>query len=135
MSAAIRAEVTVASDDDCRAADSSNEIERGSRGQLQNFALAEAGPERVKGSLGAACARTGWRVHAFVLMSNHYHLLIETPKPNLVAGMRWFQTTYTVRFNRRHRVSGHLFQGRYKAQLMAPLVGPYNLINGFNSLK
>ncbi len=64
-------------------------------------------------TLGEACQRTGWRVHAFVLMTNHYHLLIESPQPNLVAGMRWFQTTYTMRFNRRHRISGHRFQGRY----------------------
>jgi hypothetical protein len=40
-------------------------------------------------------------------MSNHYHLMIETPQANLVAGMRWFQTTYTMRFNRRHRLSDH----------------------------
>lgn len=52
-------------------------------------------------TLGQVCARTGWRVHAWVLMTNHYHLLVETPEPNLVAGMRWFQTTHTVRFNRR----------------------------------
>ena len=64
-------------------------------------------------TLGEVCGRTGWRVHAFVLMSNHYHLMIETPEANLVAGMRWFQTTLTVRYNRRHRLSGHLFQGRY----------------------
>ena len=66
-------------------------------------------------TLGQVCGRAGWRLHAFVLMSNHCHLLIETPQANLVAGMRWFQTTWTVRFNRRHRLSGHLFQGRYKA--------------------
>jgi putative transposase len=59
-------------------------------------------------------------VHAWVLMTNHYHLLVETPQPNLVAGMRWFPTTYTVRFNRRHRLSGHLFQGRYKAVVVNP---------------
>ena len=53
-------------------------------------------------------------------MTNHYHLLVETPEANLVAGMRWFQTTYTVRFNRRHRLSGHLFQGRYKAVIVDP---------------
>lgn len=53
-------------------------------------------------------------------MTNHYHLLVETPQANLVAGMRWFQTTYTVRFNRRHRLSGHLFQGRYKAMVVDP---------------
>ena len=68
--------------------------------------------ERFLTTLGEACARTGWRVHAFVLMTNHYHLLVETPEANLVAGMRWFQTTAAARFNRRHRLSGHLYQGR-----------------------
>ncbi len=71
-------------------------------------------------TLGQATERTGWRLHALVLMSNHYHLLLETPQPNLVAGMKWFHTTYTVRFNRRHRVHGHLFQGRYKAVVVDP---------------
>ncbi len=66
-------------------------------------------------SLGEACAKTGWQVHAYVLMSNHYHLLLQTPEPNLVAGMKWLQGTYTQRFNRRHTLRGHLFQGRYKA--------------------
>jgi putative transposase len=67
---------------------------------------------------GEACVRAGFVTHAYVLMGNHYHLLLETPKPTLVSGMAWFQTTYTVRFNRRHRLSGHLFQGRYKAVMM-----------------
>jgi Transposase and inactivated derivatives len=66
-------------------------------------------------TLAETCERTGFRIHAYVLMGNHYHLLLETPEPNLVAGMKWFQGTYTQRFNRRHRVGGHLFQGRYKA--------------------
>ena len=66
-------------------------------------------------TLGEACARTGWRVHAYVLMSNHYHLLLETPRANLVKGMHWFQSCYTLRFNARHQLSGHVFQGRYQA--------------------
>jgi REP element-mobilizing transposase RayT len=66
-------------------------------------------------TLGEVCGRCGWRVHAYVLMGNHYHLLLETPEPNLVVGMKWFQGTYTQRFNSRHRRWGHLFQGRYKA--------------------
>jgi putative transposase len=66
-------------------------------------------------TLGEACERTGWRVHAYVLMGNHYHILLETPDPNLVAGMRWLQGTYTQRFNARHGLSGHVLQGRYKA--------------------
>jgi REP element-mobilizing transposase RayT len=71
-------------------------------------------------TLGQTSERAGWRVHAFVVMSNHYHLLIETPQGNLVAGMRWFQTTWTVRFNRFYGLSGHLFQGRYKAVIVDP---------------
>ena len=66
-------------------------------------------------TLGEACGRTGWRVHAYVLMSNHYHLLLETPQANLAKGMHWFQSCYTLRYNARHRLSGHVFQGRYKA--------------------
>jgi hypothetical protein len=54
------------------------------------------------------------------LLSNHYHLVLETPEPNLVRGMAWLQTTYTARYNARHRKSGHLFGGRYKAVLVDP---------------
>jgi REP element-mobilizing transposase RayT len=66
-------------------------------------------------TLVEACRRTGWQIHAWVLMSNHYHLLLETPEPNLVSGMKWLQGTYTQRYNARHRKRGHLFQGRYRA--------------------
>lgn len=66
-------------------------------------------------TLGETCERSGFVVHGYVLMSNHYHFLLETPEPNLVAGMKWFQGTYTQRFNRRCGQSGHVFQGRYKA--------------------
>ena len=51
-------------------------------------------------TLGQACAKTGWQVHAFCLMGNHFHLVAETPQPNLVAGMKWLLGTYTGRFNR-----------------------------------
>ena len=71
-------------------------------------------------TLGEACGRCGWRVHAFVLMGNHYHLLLETPHANLVDGMRWLQGTYTKRLNIRHKQCGHLFQGRYKALVVDP---------------
>jgi len=60
----------------------------------------------------------GLRVHGYCLMPNHYHLLLETPRGNLSRAMGWFQTTYTIRFNRRHRRCGHLFQGRFKAHLV-----------------
>jgi hypothetical protein len=51
-------------------------------------------------------------------MPNHFHLIVETPQPNLVAGMKWFLGTYTARFNRRHKLSGHVFAGRYKSLLV-----------------
>jgi len=69
-------------------------------------------------TLGEACIQTGWKIHAYVLMGNHYHFLLETPKPNLVKGMQWLQGTYTSRFNSCHQLRGHLFQGRYKALLV-----------------
>jgi REP element-mobilizing transposase RayT len=69
-------------------------------------------------TLDEACRKTGWQVHAWCLMSNHFHLVVETPQANLVAGMKWFLGTYTGRFNRRHKLFGHLFSGRYKAQMV-----------------
>jgi putative transposase len=74
--------------------------------------------KRFLDTLGEACAKTGWQVHALCLMGNHFHLVVETPQANLVAGMKWFLGTYTARFNRRHQVSGHLFSGRYKALIV-----------------
>lgn len=70
--------------------------------------------------LAEACAKTGWRVHAWCVMSNHYHLAVETPNANLVEGMRWLQGTFSVRFNRFRREQGHLFQGRYKSLIVEP---------------
>jgi REP element-mobilizing transposase RayT len=69
-------------------------------------------------TLSEACAMTGWRVHAWVLMGNHYHLFIETPEANLVAGMSWLQNTVTRRHNVRHMAWGRLFGDRYKAVLV-----------------
>ncbi len=54
--------------------------------------------------------------HAWCLMGNHYHLMIETLLPNLSELMRWIGTTYTVRYNRKRGRVGHLFQGRYRAE-------------------
>ena len=69
-------------------------------------------------TLAEACEKTGWLIHAYVLMGDHYLLLVETPEANLVAGMKWLQGTYTQRFNSRHKVFGHLFQGRYQAVIV-----------------
>jgi REP-associated tyrosine transposase len=68
--------------------------------------------------LGQTCRRTGWQIHAYCLMDNHFHLVVETPRGNLSTGMQWFLGSYTQRFNRRHRLWGHLFGGRYKALLV-----------------
>ncbi len=56
-----------------------------------------------------------WVCHAYCLMSNHYHLLIETPDANLSKGMRQLNGVYTQSYNRKHDRAGHVFQGRYKA--------------------
>ena len=78
----------------------------------------DADRKRFLETLGEACAKTDWLIHALCLMGNHFHLVVETPQGNLVAGMKWFLGTYTARFNRRHKLSGHLFSGRYKALLV-----------------
>jgi REP element-mobilizing transposase RayT len=69
-------------------------------------------------TLAEACQKTGWQIHAYCLMRNHYHLVLEAPNANLVAGMAWLQSTYTIRLNHRHKLIGHVLSGRYKAQLV-----------------
>jgi putative transposase len=70
------------------------------------------------GTLAEVVEQFGWLCHAHCLMPNHYHLVIETPEPNLSRGMRQLNGVYTQRFNRRHGRVGHLFQGRFKAILV-----------------
>jgi REP element-mobilizing transposase RayT len=69
-------------------------------------------------ALAAVVRRCNWLCHAYVLMTNHYHVIIETPDGNLSPGMRQLNGVYTQAVNRRHRRVGHLFQGRYKAILI-----------------
>ena len=76
-------------------------------------------------TLGECCEKSGWRVYAWVLMPNHYHWVVQTPEANLVAGMKWFQNTYTRRINTRHGMWGHVFGGRYKAILVEASGGGY----------
>lgn len=68
--------------------------------------------------LAAMCERYGVKVHTYVLMGNHYHLLIETPHSNASRAMQWLNVSYSVWFNRRHRRCGPLFQGRFKSVLV-----------------
>ena len=74
--------------------------------------------ERFLETLGETCVKTGWQVHALCLMGNHFHLVVETPQGNLVAGMKWLLGTYTSRFNRRHQWFGHVFSGRSQALIV-----------------
>src|SRR5882724_1159736 len=69
-------------------------------------------------TLAQVTERFHWICHAYCLMNNHYHLVIETPDGNLSKGMRQLNGVYTQSFNRRHRRVGHLFQGRFKAILV-----------------
>jgi REP-associated tyrosine transposase len=74
--------------------------------------------EQFLSVLSEVCEQYNWLCHAYCLMDNHYHLLIETPDANLSKGMRQLNGKYTQSFNRAHRRVGHVFQGRYKAILI-----------------
>ena len=76
-------------------------------------------------AMDEVCERTGWRLHAYVLLPNHFHWLLETPEANLVLGMKWFLGAYSQRFNARHGQRGHVFQGRYKAVVIESDSGAY----------
>ena len=69
-------------------------------------------------TLAEVVPRYAWLCHAFCLLDNHYHLVIETPRPNLPLGMRQLNGLYARRFNRRHNRGGHVFQARYRAVLV-----------------
>lgn len=87
-----------------------------SRGDRKEPIFGSDGDRRMMlETLAEICERTGFIIHSYVLMPNHYHFLLETPEPNLVRGMKWFQGTYTQRYNARNGLHGHVFQGRYKA--------------------
>jgi len=91
-------------------------MSRGNR--RQDIFLDDVDRQDFLKTLAEACQKTGWQVHAYCLMSNHYHLVVETPNANLVAGMAWLQGAYTIRLNHRHKLIGHVLSGRYKAQLV-----------------
>ncbi|MCB1985736.1 MAG: transposase, partial [Nitrosomonas sp.] len=67
---------------------------------------------------GHVCKRFNWVCHAYCLMDNHYHIVVETVEGNLSKGMRQLNGVYTQTFNRTHNRVGHVFQGRYKAILV-----------------
>jgi putative transposase len=78
--------------------------------------------DTVKGifekTLFTACERSGWILHGYCVLENHYHLALETPEPNLSVGMQWLQGTFANRFNRIVQSRGHVFQGRFKSLIV-----------------
>ncbi len=73
-----------------------------------------------------ACERYQWSLHAYVLMSNHYHLCVETPQANLSDGMHWLQSTFANKFSRFSGERGHVFQGHYQSLIIE---GDYGILN------
>jgi REP element-mobilizing transposase RayT len=84
----------------------------------EDIYLSDADRRLFLAVLGSVAERFNWTIHAYCLMSNHYHLLVETPEGNLSKGMRQLNGVYTQDFNRTHHRVGHVFQGRYKAILV-----------------
>lgn len=70
-----------------------------------------------------------WRIYAYAVMPNHYHIALQTPQPNLKDGMHWLQSTFATRFNRFHRERGHVFQGRYQSLLVQDQAALARLVN------
>lgn len=103
-----------------------------SRGNYRKNLFEADAADSFQKTLFEACARSGWRLHAYVIMTNHYHLALQTPEPNLVEGMRWLQGTFGNRFNAYRKERGHVFQSRYKSLLIESgdaLLGLVNYIH------
>jgi putative transposase len=74
--------------------------------------------DQLQEHLGKAALRCGWRVYAFAIMPNHLHIVLKTPQPNLARGMQAFLSGYANVWSRRHCFSGHVFQSRYRTELV-----------------
>ena len=84
----------------------------------QEIVSDDADRDRLQEDLGKAAVRCSWRVYAFAIMSNHLHIVLKTPQPNLARGMQAFLSGYANVWARRHKFSGHVFQGRYRTELV-----------------
>ena len=82
----------------------------------ENIYLDDVDRQDFLKTLAEACEKAGWLVHAYGLIRNHYHMVMVTPNANLIAGMAWLQSTYTIRLKHRHRLFGQVCSGRYQAQ-------------------
>lgn len=89
------------------------------RGNYRRKIFEEVGAKQAfERTLFEAADRAGWRLHAFCILNNHFHIAVETPRANLSDGMRWLQSTFAARFNRFRAEAGHLFQGRFKSLIV-----------------
>lgn len=89
------------------------------RGNYRRHIFSSDGSCRsFEATLFEACHKYDWILHAYCLMSNHYHLAVETVNGNLSVGMQWLQSTFANKFNRLRSVNGHLFQGRFKSLIV-----------------
>jgi putative transposase len=84
----------------------------------QDIVCDDADRDRLVDHLGRAAIRCSWHVYAFAIMSNHLHVVLKTPEPNLSRGMQSFLSAYANAWSRRHRFNGHVFQGRYRTELV-----------------
>jgi putative transposase len=84
----------------------------------QDIVCDDVDRDRLLEHLGRTAVRCSWRIYAFALMSNHLHVVLKTPQPNLSRGMQALLSAYANGWSRRHRFSGHVFQGRYRAELV-----------------
>src|SRR5271155_699128 len=84
----------------------------------QKIVRDDADRRRLIDGLEQAVVRHGWELLAYVVMGNHLHLVVKTPRPNLGAGMQSFLSGYAIWAGRRWRRPGHLFQGRYRAEMI-----------------
>ena len=103
-----------------------------SRGNYRKELFGDRTAGAFEKTLFEACAKCGWLLHAYVIMSNHYHMAVETPEANLVEGMRWLQGTFGIRFNAFRGERGHVFQSRYKSLVIEEgrlLLGLVNYIH------
>lgn len=89
------------------------------RGNYRSWIFEDEGAKHsFERTLFEACERARWRLFAYVVMGNHFHLALETPEANLSEGMRYLQSVFAMRFNRLRKESGRLFQGRFKSILV-----------------
>lgn len=84
----------------------------------QDLFINEGAHRSFEKCLFEACAKCGWVLEGFCVMTNHFHLVIRTPLGNLVYGMKWLQSTFANRYHRYRKVNGKLFQGRYKSLIV-----------------